>query len=362
MGIYGRFLIVISACVMLVGCGQEETVTEVKVRPIKTFTINNMANGMVNRYAGIVEAMDTSGLSFQVGGNVQEINFLAGERVNVGDVLAVLDKKPIELSVEAAQAEYDNAVADLNAKEQEFNRQKTLFEKKWISQAAIDQVEVALVSARGNLNFARSRLQLQQRDLDDTVLRSPLSGTLASKDIDVFQQVSAGQQIFEISADGALTIVFSVPETTVSELSVGQNMTASFSAQEGVYNGIVTQIASVATGSTSFEIKASMLDLPDEVRPGMSAEAMIVSPLRNGRAGYLIPLSALIPGEMVEGDVFVFKYEPETSQVVKTRVSGDGIDDNNMFIATAGLDNDDIIAAAGVTFMYDGQQVRLLEN
>lgn len=362
MAVKRHLLMIISMCFILTGCEEKVTETEVKLRPIKTFTINDISNGMVNKYAAVVEAMDTSGISFPVGGNVQEINFSAGERVNVDDVLAVLDKKPFELAVEAAQAEYDKAKADLNANEQEFNRQKTLFDKKWVSQAAIDQAEATLVSARGSVNYAQSLLQLKQRDLNDTVLKAPLSGTLASKSIEVFQQVSPGQKMFDISSDGALTVVFSVPETAIAGVSVGQHMTANISSQENAYNGVITEVASVATGSTSFIIKASMLDLPNDIRPGMSAEAMIAAPIRSGQNGYLIPLTAILPDERDGTHVFVYKYDPDTSSVVKTQITGTGVDDNNMFIATDGLTSNDIIAAAGVTYMYDGQQVRLLDN
>ena len=77
-----------------------------------------------------------SALSFQVAGNVQEVRVNLGDTVTKGQVLAVLDKKPYELDLDAANAELGKAKADLEEKRVEYLRQKKLYAKKWVAKAA----------------------------------------------------------------------------------------------------------------------------------------------------------------------------------------------------------------------------------
>ena len=67
----------------------------------------------MRRYSGVVEAADTSSISFEVPGNVQTVKVEVGERVNQGDVLAVLDERTYQLNVEAARAAVGGAEVEL---------------------------------------------------------------------------------------------------------------------------------------------------------------------------------------------------------------------------------------------------------
>ena len=69
-------------------------------------------------------------------------------------------------------------------------------------------------------------------------------------------------------------------------------------------------------------------------------------------SGYLVPLSAIAPGEETRQG-YIFIYEPQTSTVRKTRVRARDVREN-LVIIREGLDAGDIIAVAGVSFLYDG--------
>ena len=74
---------------------------------------------------------------------------------------------------------------------------------------------------------------------------------------------------------------------------------------------------------------------------------------------YFVPLTAIAPGEG-PGEGFVFVYDPITSTVQRTLVSSPGPLAQNM-VAVSGLGIGDIIANAGVSFLVDGQKVRLMQ-
>jgi hypothetical protein len=78
------------------------------------------------------------------------------------------------------------------------------------------------------------------------------------------------------------------------------------------------------------------------------------------KAAYLVPLSAIAQrGGTLKGDVFI--YDPQTSTVKKSPIIGASVRGNDAVI-TEGVKAGDIIAVAGVSFLEDGQKVKLMEQ
>ena len=90
----------------------------------------------------------------------------------------------------------------------------------------------------------------------------------------------------------------------------------------------------------------------------MTAEVSLLLGGESDSDSFLVPISAIVPGERPrEGYVFVF--DAETSQVNRVAIRGRGVSDNRIVI-TEGLSAGDVIAVAGVSFLEDGQEVKLL--
>lgn len=166
---------VLSGAFALFGCEQEQPEIIPQIRAIKTITVTDVASGQIRKYPGVVQATDTSALSFQVGGNVRHVNVKLGDQVKKGRVLAVLDKRPFQLDVQAARADLDKERANLTQKRQERERQRKLFSKGWIAKAKLDQVQRGYETAISQVNYARSKLNLARRDLGNTMLRAALT-------------------------------------------------------------------------------------------------------------------------------------------------------------------------------------------
>lgn len=344
----------------LAACEDEPPAVEEVVRTIKTMTVTELASGRVRKYSGVVQATDSSSLGFQVAGNVNQVAADIGDQVSKGQVLAVLDTRPYELNVQGAEAELQKVQSDLQEKQLEYDRQARLFEKEWVSQAALDQARSAYESARASLNFAQSKLNLARRDLRLTTLTAPFAGVIATREVEPFMDVAAGQVLFEINAEGALEASFTVPETTIAQITLGSPVTVAFPTERGSQSeGRITKVGSAAAAANAFPVNASLIDAPASIRAGMTAEISVV--LRGGQedSGYLVPIVALAPGSdrVQRGHVFVF--DPASSTVVKTPISARGAADN-MVSVFEGLEAGDVIAVAGVSFLTDGQKVRLM--
>lgn len=312
----------------------------------------------MRRFPGTVEAIDISALAFEVAGNTRDVNVLQGERIRRGQVLAILDETPYRLNVESARADVGRAEAELSKQATELDRQQQLHAKGWVAKAALEQVTAAYKSAQNQLRYAQSRLNLAERDLEKTVLTAPFDGVLAARLIEPFQEVSRGQVAFEAYVEGGMQVSFAVSETVVGGIALGQPGQVTFpSEQLGRLGGRVTEMSSAANEANAFEVVVALDGAPSQVRPGMSAEVELLLAGPGGEGAFLVPLSAILPGEG-QGRGYVFVFDPQTSRVRKQPVGGGGVE-GNMISVTEGLEAGDVIATAGVSFLRDGQEVRL---
>ena len=125
---FKRMVWLLCIAVVLTACKEKTEIIEV-VRAIKTITISEQATEQIRKFSGLVAAVDSSGLSFQVGGQVETVKVDIGDRVEKGQVLAVLDQEPYQLDVDAAQAELVKSRANVVNTKAEAERQKRVFEQ-----------------------------------------------------------------------------------------------------------------------------------------------------------------------------------------------------------------------------------------
>jgi len=345
---------------ILAACEEPPPPTVEKVRAIKTIVVADRGAGQARRFPGVIEAVDTSSLSFEVGGNTREILVDVGARVKTGDTLATLDDTPYKLNVDAAEAEVGRAKANQAEKKTEFDRQDTLFKKDWVSKAAWDQAKAAYDSTTSQVSYANSKLNLARRDLEKTVLRAPFDGVIAAREADPFQEVARGQKVFDIFIEGAMQVRLSVPETAIETINLGLPAAISFPNERiPTQEGRVSEVGTVATEANAFTVKVALTSPPDSLRPGMTAEANMLLGDEAGEQSFLLPLSAIAPGE-APGEGYVFLFDEATSTVKKTAVHGAGGVRDDRVLISEGVSAGDIVAVAGVSFLRDGQQVKLL--
>ena len=342
-------------------CEEERVELMDNTRSIKTITISERSSGQQRRFPGTVEAVDTSRISFEVDGNTREVNVNVGDRVEVGQVLATLDDKPFQLDVEGAEAELGKAKAQLAEKESEYDRTKTLFETDWVAQAAYDQALAARDSAANQVAYRTSQLSLARRDLEKTILKAPFDGVVAEKFVDPFQEVARGEPMFELYVEAAKQVVVSLPETSVGKVYLGQPAKIAFPT-EGVpaRDGHVSEIGTATIEANAFPVKVLISDPPENVLPGMVADVTLVVRQESDNVPYLLPIGAIAAGD-VSGQGYVFIFDAESSTVKKTEIRVKGVQDNRVLVIK-GIEPGDVVADTGVTFLRDGQKVKLLSE
>jgi RND family efflux transporter MFP subunit len=350
----------ICIAVALTACKEKQEIIEV-VRSIKSITVSEQPAEQTRKFAGQVAAVDSSGLSFEVGGQVKSVEIDIGDRVKKGQVLAVLDPEPYQLEVDAIKAELVKARDNVTKTKAEYERQKKIFDQGAGAERYVEVSEYNYKAARSAVDYQVARLDLARRNLRKTKLLSPYDGVIAWRSVQPNEEVKTGQKILEINASGKLEVQLAVPETTVDRIHIDDPATITFPSLPGESaSGRISYIGGAAVKANAFPVKVELMDPNKEVKPGMTAEANLALKDENQKRGYLVPIQALLPSpEPNRGYAFV--YDTQTSTVKKTAVRSHGMADKKVII-DEGLKAGDIIAVAGVSFLADGMEVKLLEG
>ncbi|MFZ0243177.1 MAG: efflux RND transporter periplasmic adaptor subunit [Desulfobacterales bacterium] len=347
--------------VVLTACKEKTEIIEV-VRPIKTMTVSEQAAEQVRKFSGLVAAVDSSDLSFQVAGQVMSVKVDIGDRVEKGQVLAALDPEPYQLEVDAIKAELVKARDQVSESKAQYDRHKRIFEQGAGAKSYLDVAEYTYKAAQSAVNYQMARLDLANRNLRKTKLLSPYEGTIALRSVQPHEEVQIGQKVFEINARGTMEVQLAVPETTIDRIHIDDAATITFPTLPGESaKGRISFIGSAAVQAGAFPVKVELTNPNQNVKPGITAEAnLFIKQDENREAGYLVPLQALLPSpEANRGYAFVF--DPQTSTVKKTAVRSRGTE-HKKAIVYEGLANGDIIALAGVSFLADGMKVKLMNQ
>ncbi len=357
-------LIAITVSLTTLGCSEPTAKFEEAIRPIAWQTVTQSSLDQTRRLSGTVYPIEATNLSFEVSGKVEWVKVKLGDSVRRGDALARLDQRNFNLSVQSSQANLQQAKASQVEAENEFKRYAELLEQGLVSRSGYDNAKATFESNTSAVNIAKTQLDISQKNLDDTLLIAPYNGMITKRMTEPSMQMTSGQSAFEIAGEDGLEIQVMVPENLIKDLSKGKDIGIEFPAIQGIKAlGSVTEIGSRAEAANAFPVTVVINSEVAGLRAGMTAEVDFTFE-GVGRTGYTgkifkLPVSALSADKQQKAAVFV--YNPATKLLEKRIVQTESIINNEILISS-GLTEGEIIATAGVSFLRDGQSVRLLDK
>ncbi len=239
-------------------------------------------------------------ISADVSAKITQLAVVEGQWVEKGTFLVELDRERYLASVESAEASVRSARANaklvrenMERSEKEFERFRELVSKELESEATFEDKESAYrveVARHESVLFqveqAEATLKQTRDDLSKTTIYAPMSGTIS--DLRKEQgEIAIGSQFQEdvilVIADlSEMETQVNVDENDITSIAIGQHAEIEVDALlDQVLTGLVAEIASSANvagvGSsdqkTEFEVKISILNPPETLRPGMTAGA-----------------------------------------------------------------------------------------
>ena len=148
----------------------------------------------------------------QVSGQIVSIHFKQGDYVKEGDILAVVDKRPYEANVLAAEAQLMQAQASLKINELAVERNKKLAEQNYVDKQTFDTLLARVDADKGAVKAAQAALELAKINLDWCTVKAPIGGKVGLYNINVGNVVGAGvSPITTIEQLDRLYVDFVVP-------------------------------------------------------------------------------------------------------------------------------------------------------
>ncbi|MEO0809931.1 MAG: efflux RND transporter periplasmic adaptor subunit [Pseudomonadota bacterium] len=339
------------------------------VRGLRTVVVRTPETAVERVYPGVLDPAETTDLSFELSGKLQNMTLSVGQRVAKGTVIARLDDTQYQTSVANARSALREARVQASLARKEMERKIALRERGVASQATADNAIADHESKVARVEQAEQDLENRNEDLTKTVLRAPFDGIVSSVSATSFTTVSAGQTIASMYSATKYETSFSVNFDMVNQLQVGKPAVVRLSAMPDVQiKAEITELGDKASSVSSFPVTVTLTEDHPLTKAGMAVEVAIEIMLE-AQLGYKLPLSVAIndtpimqaarPNEAIPLSVYVF--DPESSTVKRRQVKLAGVRDNQLLIVD-GLKSGERVASAGVSFLSEGMKVKLLQD
>ena len=205
----------------------------------------------------LVEAVQQATVGAQVSGRILEVKADAGQQVNKGDVLMRIDIREAEEAVRAADAQYANA--KLN-----YERNKSLKDQKFVSQAAVDKAKSDYDAAAAN------RAAASAGQSHGTVV-APMTGIVARRLAEMGDMATPGKPLFIIYKPGELRVTASVPQYRMQQMRKVKTARVEFPETDKWLDATSVNLLPTADASTHVSQVRVTLPPTAEATPGMFA-------------------------------------------------------------------------------------------
>ncbi len=342
------------------------------------------AAGSILDASGYVVARRQATVASKITAKMVELDIEEGDHVKAGQVIAKLDDTNIRATLNQAGAQLDYAKASLtetqvnltNA-ERDYERQKSLLQKHFVSQAAVDNAQTSvdalraqLATQHSNVDVVARAMSVAERNLDDTIVRAPFSGVVTVK------AAQPGEMVSPISAGGGFTrtgigtivdmdsleIQVDVNENFINRVQAGQQVAAKLNAypdwQIPAHVIAVIPTADRSKGTVTVRIALERKDARILPEMGVRVSFLADSAPEAGSkpaSGVSLPSNAVaISG--ATGTVFVVHGDHIERRAVRLGAAGGG-----SVTVLSGMSAGERVADGDLTQLKDGAKIRVVQ-
>jgi len=273
-----------------------------KIAPENRYVTAPLERGSITQIVsanGTLNPVKLVNVGSQVSGIVKKLYADFNDHVQAGQVLLELDPALTQAQLQQSTANVSNAKASLELALANETRMNTLYAQEYVSRQELDQAVQALKSAQAQLAVAEAQAVRDRTNLAYTVIRSPVSGVVVSREVDIGQTVAASFQtptLFKIAQDlSKMQIDSSYAEADVGSIRVGQPTTFRVDAfPDRSFNGEVRQVRLNPTTQqnvVTYDVVIAVDNSDQALMPGMTAYVSIIVAQR--KEVLLVPNAAL---------------------------------------------------------------------
>lgn len=248
---------------------------------------------------GTINPVTLVNVGTQVSGTVKKLHVDFNSKVSKGQILLELDDALLAAQQKQSLANVENARASLELATANEKRTRNLFAQEYASHQELDTAVQARKAAEAQLQLALATVEKDSANLDYSVIRSPVSGVVVDRSVDVGQTVAASLQtptLFKIAQDlSRMQIDANFAEADIGNIRVGQTVRFTVDAFTGrSFQGVVKLVRInpiTVQNVVTYDVVINVENPEQILLPGMTAYVNIAVANRND--ALLVPNAAL---------------------------------------------------------------------
>jgi len=379
----GRWIGWVVGLLLLVGVGAGGWIWYRRPRPIEVevaaVTVRSAgAQASVLNGTGYVTARRRATVSSKITGKVTEINVEEGMVVREGQILARLDDLSAKAALALAQAQADatrRAVHENEVRRDEarvtLGRLSQLLKDGIVTQADVDAARANMDSAEARISLLRQQvlvserqIDLQQTDLDNTIIRAPFTGVAISKD------AQPGEMVSPVSAGGGFTrtgictivdmrsleIEVDVNQTYINRVHPKQNVTAVLDAYQDwqIPGRVITIVPAADRQKATVLVRIAFEQLDPRILPDMGVKVtFLADPEPKTANAQAAPVTLAPKAALVTQGASTFAFVVRGDNVERRAVQTGGTDGDRIEVR-AGLQPGDRVVLSPPSVLQDG--------
>jgi len=311
--------------------------------------------------SGTLKAVDSALVKARVAGELTGLTLREGDTVKAGQVIGRIDPIEYQSRVRQAQEQADTARAQAEVAQRTYDNNKALVDQGFISRTALDTSQSNLNAALSTHRAALAAVEMAHKSLNDTVLKSPLTGQVAQRLAQPGERVAVDARVIEVVDLSRIEVEATLAAADSVAVRVGQraalqiegsNSADPASSDRKVGASVVRVNPSAQAGSRSVLVYLR-LDRSEGFRQGLFAQGSIDV----GRIDALaLPLSA----------VRIDKPAPYVQMVIEGRIAHRAVQpgqrgqvDGQTMVAVRGIEDGAVVVAGTVGPLREGTAARL---
>lgn len=289
-----------------------------------------------NVYSSTVQANIVNNIAPQAGGRIMKVNVEIGDFVSAGQILAEMDK-----------AQLEQAELRLKNSKDELERVRTLLGEGAISQSDFDQLELSYKVAKSGYDNL----------LDNTILRSPVTGVVTARNYDKGDMYTMAQPLFTVQQITPVKLLVAISESDYTKVKKGDKVSVTADALPGkTFSGSIVRIHPTMDAAThTFNVEVRVANEKRELRPGMFARATVSF---GANSSITVPDIAVVKMQGA-GTRSVFVLDSEDVAAAKVVTLGRHFD--GKYEILSGLEEGERVVVKGQSTLKTGSKVEVLK-
>ena len=227
--------------------------------------------------SGPLKAANSAFIKARVAGELQNLLVREGDFVKAGQTIARVDPVESQARARQAQQQAEAAKAQVDIAKRSFDNNRSLVEQGFISKTALESSISSLAAAEANYRAAQAAVEVANKALEDTVLRSPMDGQIAQRLAQPGERVSIDARIVEVVDLRRLELEASLSAADSLGIKVGQRATLSIEGSATPITAKVVRINPSAVAGSRAVLVYLALDNSAGLRQGLFAQGTLAT-------------------------------------------------------------------------------------